>query len=299
MPSSEQLPADQFVQRFRANSTPLNAKIHWFSSTPLSQDDRGETVEEPLSSLPPRLVESLPKLTVFLVPYLTSRAKQPDLVVSELPEGVRSSESFQIVGPDDASILVATQQLSSNEIHYALFSAISSLAWEVATPEIRSEWAALLRDELARDVHGEIDENSWAKKNALLARHSAPFRDTKLFREYVRASYIDTLTLFLHGICCDIDVEPGPRQIPSREIRKRLEKLRTFYPLGEGLALFPEELSREQGARKGRRRRMRGDVSKPPFAASGSAIPHGKNLPETEDTSPTNPGENPSNSTDS
>ena len=38
------------------------------------------------------------------------------------------------------------------------------------------------------------------------------------------------MTLYLHGLCCDIDVETGPRQLPSRHLRKRLEALKSLFP---------------------------------------------------------------------
>ena len=50
-------------------------------------------------------------------------------------------------------------------------------------------------------------------------------RDRNMFRDYGRQSFIDSLTLYLHGICCDIDVETGPRQLASRYLRKRLQVL--------------------------------------------------------------------------
>jgi len=66
----------------------------------------------------------------------------------------------------------------------------------------------------------------------------------KLFRDYARQAFEDTLTLYLHGTCCDIDVETGPRQMPSRYLRKRLELLFSLYPPPEGYAVFPEQLKK-------------------------------------------------------
>jgi|GEM_PF-240041 len=276
MTSAEQLSADQFIERYRPQLTPLNDKIQWFSAIPLAEDESSVGIVEPLSSLPPRLVEALPRLSIFLVPYLQGNGKEQDFVVPEAPEPETRSESFQVIGPGSASVLVAAQEISGNELHYSLFAAISSLAWECAAPEIRQEWLKALKDELRREVHGEIDEMSWAKKTALLAKQSYPFRETKLFREYVRASFIDSMTLFLHGICCDIDVEPSPRQAPSREIRRRLELLRSLYPLGGDYVLFPEELSASQGARKGRRRRAAAENGK--GVETGRSLETGKSL---------------------
>jgi hypothetical protein len=66
-------------------------------------------------------------------------------------------------------------------------------------------------------------------------------RESKAFKDYARQSFIDTVTLYLHGICCDIDVETGPRQLPSSYLRKRLKLLRTLYPPPKGYHVFPDE----------------------------------------------------------
>ena len=50
------------------------------------------------------------------------------------------------------------------------------------------------------------------------------------------------MTLYLHGICCDLDVETGPRQLASRHLRKRLELLEREFPPPSGYAVFPEDL---------------------------------------------------------
>ena len=77
-------------------------------------------------------------------------------------------------------------------------------------------------------------------KQALMRRDGNIRKETKAFRDYVRQSLIDTLTLYLHGICCDIDVETGPRQLPSRHMRRRLSLLYSLYPPPSGYAVFPE-----------------------------------------------------------
>ncbi|MCU0228044.1 MAG: hypothetical protein MUF01_10435 [Bryobacterales bacterium] len=271
--SSDQLPADEFVRRFRPELVPFHSKIQWFSVVNVGADEIATMVEEPLSSLPPRLVESLPRLNLFLVPYLKGGGKAMDQVVFETPEPAQRSDSFQMVGPEDANLLLPVQEVSENEIHYNLFGSIASLAWEVATPDIRDRWQRELKDELRREVHGEIDEESWQKKNALLARQSAPIRDSKLFRDYARASFVDTLTLYLHGLCCDIDVEPSPRQSPSSEIRRRLELLRGLYPPPDGYCLFPEERDKPREARESRRRARPSDAGKSQQPSGKSVFP--------------------------
>ncbi len=78
-------------------------------------------------------------------------------------------------------------------------------------------------------------------KQLLIRKGMQSSRDSKALIEYVRQSFIDTMTLYLHGICCDIDVETGPRQLPSRHLRKRLSLLKSFYPPPAGYAVFPED----------------------------------------------------------
>jgi len=73
-------------------------------------------------------------------------------------------------------------------------------------------------------------------------RRSKGAINTKTFRTYSRQSFVDTLTLYLHGICCDIDVDTGPRQLPSRYLRKRLLVLQELFPAPQGYAVFPEQL---------------------------------------------------------
>ena len=112
-----------------------------------------------------------------------------------------------------------------------------------AWPEDAQErFYRLIREELSAEVHGEVDEKSWHLKQALLRRQTNVRRETKLFREYARQAFEDTLTLYLHGTCCDIDVDTGPRQLPSRCLRKRLQLLKSLFPPPPGRGVFPEDI---------------------------------------------------------
>jgi hypothetical protein len=107
---------------------------------------------------------------------------------------------------------------------------------------VQERFFRTIREELSADIHGEVDERSWHLKQALQRRQTNVRKETKLFREYARQAFEDTLTLYLHGTCCDIDVETGPRQMPSRYLRRRLELLLSLYPPPEGYAVLPEQL---------------------------------------------------------
>jgi len=140
---------------------------------------------------------------------------------------------------------LATGSQEIADYHFQFYRHLAMLAGEMAPPEQMAAYQGLIREELNLQVHGEVeDERSWQLKQAFLRRRSQVRRDSKEFREYAMQSYVDTLTLYLHGICCDIDVEPGPRQLPSRHLRRRLKLLREQFPPPSGYAVFPEELDR-------------------------------------------------------
>jgi hypothetical protein len=71
--------------------------------------------------------------------------------------------------------------------------------------------------------------NAAGTEASLLRRQTNVKRETKLFRDYA-LQLLKTRSPHLHGLCCDIDVETGPRQMPSRYLRKRLEALVALYP---------------------------------------------------------------------
>src|SRR5215467_3192966 len=61
----------QFAERFRAEMIPLSNTISYFcASTPLSEEDLKEYLEEPVAALPPNISQALPKISILLVPYL-------------------------------------------------------------------------------------------------------------------------------------------------------------------------------------------------------------------------------------
>jgi hypothetical protein len=143
------------------------------------------------------------------------------------------------------SVLVfAIRDVDMADYHYTFYNCLSSLVADRWTPDAQERFYRLLREELKSEVHGEVDERSWHLKQGLLRRQTNIRKETKMFREYARQAFEDTLTLYLHGACCDIDVETGPRQMPSRYLRKRLELLFSLYPPPDGYAIFPEQIRR-------------------------------------------------------
>jgi hypothetical protein len=228
---------------------PLSNTFSYFcASVPLSDEDLSEYLQEPIAALPPAISSGLPKISIILVPYLEKNGKEKetnavaDFVSIEKPPENRLSWAAQLRSGNEEVLLFALKDQDVAEYHYRFYHLLASIAAAHRTLEAQDQYARLLREELRARAHGEVDEESWRLKQALLRRQADMRRETKLFREFAEQSFVDTLTLYLHGVCCDIDVETGPRQLQSRYLRQRLKLLREMYPPPEGYAVFPEEM---------------------------------------------------------
>jgi len=248
----------QFAERFRAEMIPLSNTFSYFcASVPMSEEDLKEYLEEPVAALPPAVASALPKISIFLVPYL-ERAGAPekrpekrpadggaspaDYVSIERPPDELLSTSTQLKLGDETVLAFALKDQEVAEYHYRLYHLLATLMADRRADESENPYHRLLREELSADVHGEVDEPSWRLKQNLRRNGTARGQRGKAFAEYARQSFIDTLTLYLHGICCDIDVDTGPRQLPSRHLRRRLMLLEEMFPPPKGYAVFPEQL---------------------------------------------------------
>jgi hypothetical protein len=242
------LSVGQFAERYRREMIPLKKPFSYFSAAlPLTEEDIREYLEEPIAALPPSVLAQLPRVSILLVPYL-EKAREKDRSVAgemvrvEKPKQNRVSWTSCFVSKEEAILAFALKDQEVADYHYRFYHLVSELIADQVNDVARRAWQGLLRDELTAKANGEVDEESWMRKQKVQRRKSSSTRDVKLFDEYRRQSFIDTMTLYLHGICCDIDVETGPRQLPSRYLRKRLQLLRTQYAPPDGYAVFPEEV---------------------------------------------------------
>ncbi len=256
-PASTKVSVGQFAERFKSQVIPLSTTFGYYcASLPMSEEVVKEYLEEPVAALPPTLTALLPHISILLVPYLercgergtgtkrksrTGVEKTGDFVVSERPVDNRQSWASQVSFENETVLVFALKEQDVAEYHYRLYRRLSALVAESWSKEACAGYREMVREELAAGVHGEVDDESWQAKQNLLRRQTNVKRDSPSMADYLRQSFIDTLTLYLHGICCDIDVETGPRQLPSRYLRKRLQLLKSLYPPPPGYAIFPED----------------------------------------------------------
>lgn len=241
----------QLLDRLRPEIAPLNVTFSYgVVALPLSEEDAREYLAEPVASLPPEILALLPKIIILLAPYLTEGAGKEKtngsgayMVHAEKPTGGHELQwAVQKISAEEFALVFAIKDQDVADYHYRFYHLIAALVADRLPQEAQSLYGSLLQEELNGEVHGEVDEESWHLKQALSRRPGNVRRNTRAFAAYLRQSFIDTITLYLHGICCDIDVETGPRQLPSRYLRKRLQLFRTLFPPPQGYAVFPEEM---------------------------------------------------------
>jgi hypothetical protein len=236
---------EELARRLRPDMTAVNAQFSFYPLLPVAEEDLRQYVHEPIEALPPALCALLPKIGMVLAPFLERATPKGGVsVVQEKPAEPRLVLSTRLETDDLATLFFTVKDEQVADYHYFFYDELAGLLSTRWPAPAQETWSRLLREELSAEVHGEVDERSWHFKQVLLRRPMAARKDGKPFRDYARESFRDSMTLFLHGICCDIDVETGPRQLPSRYLRKRLEALKTLFPPPAGHAVFPEDVSR-------------------------------------------------------
>ncbi|PWU10100.1 MAG: hypothetical protein C5B51_05080 [Terriglobia bacterium] len=234
---------EDLAERFRGEMIPLTGKFSYFCTLPMAEDDLRQYLHDPIAALSPAIVSALPNVDIILAPYLEKgNGKSGDAVSFERPVEPRYIPSSRRDAGASVVLALAVKDLEVADYHYQFYNALAALVADRCSQEVQERFHRTIREELGAEVHGEVDEKSWHLKQALLRRQTNVRKETKLFREYARQAFEDTLTLYLHGTCCDIDIETGPRQMPSRYLRRRLELLISLFPPPEGYAVLPEQL---------------------------------------------------------
>jgi hypothetical protein len=234
---------EDLAARFRAEMIPITSKFSYFSTLPMAEEDLRQYLNDPIAAISPAIVEALPPMGILLAPYIEkANGKGADTVTFERPQEARQIPCSRSETGDMTVLAFGIKDVEVAGYHYQFYSGLAALLADHWPAEVQERFYRTIREELSGEVHGEVDEKSWHLKQALVRRQKNVRKETKLFREYARQAFEDTLTLYLHGTCCDIDVETGPRQMPSRYLRRRLELLVSLFPPPEGYAVLPEQL---------------------------------------------------------
>lgn len=244
-PPTSNVSVTSFAAAANGQMIPVSGSLSYCSVTPQEDVDLQRLIHDPASATPPVISSILPRLHIVLAAYLEKphgKAAGGPLLAFKKPAETRRIFSAHVEDKGEDFIFLASKDEDVADYHDALYYELATLVVDRADEELTGQFYALLREELRGEVRGEVDDQSWKLKDQLLSRQADPAKNTKAFRTYAREAMIDTLTLYLHGLCCDLDVEAGPRQLPSRFLRRRLELLQAMFPPPAGIAVFPEDL---------------------------------------------------------
>ncbi len=237
------LTIEELTERLRGDMIPLTSKFSYFAMLPAQEEDLKQYLKDPIAALSPAIAEALPRIGIILAPYIEKiNGKDGDAVSFERPAEPRRLAYSRRELAGLTAVALGIKDIEVADYHYHFYNAVAGVLADNWAPEVQERFTRTIREELSAEVHGEVDEKSWHLKQGLLRRQTNVKKETKLFREYARQAFEDTLTLYMHGTCCDIDIETGPRQMPSRYLRRRLELLISLYPPPEGYAVLPEQL---------------------------------------------------------
>lgn len=241
------IPLEAFAGQCQRSLQPLVDRISYFSTLALEEDQVRQFLREPAQATPRSLLDGIPPIRLVLVPFLEKGANgSTDFVSFERPSNAKNLARSAFALEEAVFVFLAAENQEVADYHYWFYNGVAELAAARVDGVELGRFSSLVADELNRSARGEVDERSYNLKQKLGRRQRLPGSDSKLMKDYIRQALEDTLTLYLHGLCCDIDVEPGTRQLSSRYLRKRLELLAEIFPPNPGFQVFPPEPRKEQ-----------------------------------------------------
>ena len=237
---------DEFAQHCNGQMIPLNNSLSYFSVIPLEDAELQRLVYDPAAAMPSGVRKIVPNLRIVVVAYLEKPARGSNgagpRVTFDPPARTRRMYSTVTDREDETYLFLAIKDSDVADYHDTFYYELAGLIATRGDDAFTAQFRDLLREELSSETRGELEEKSWRLKEQVVRRQTDFSKETKLLASYFEQSLADTLALYMHGLCCDIDVEAGPRQLASSHVRRRLVLLREMLPPPKGVALFPEEL---------------------------------------------------------
>src|SRR2546423_2777938 len=173
MPSEiglSRMTVDELAARFRGEMVPLGHTFSYFSAIPMAEEDLKQYLHEPIAALPPALCAALPKIGVILVPYLEKgNGKSSEAMTFEKPPRQRQLLGSQRMDGGNVVFFFAIKDEDVSEYHYCFYHAIAALIADRHS-EAQEVFDNLLREDLAAEVNGEVDERSWNLNKTLSSR---------------------------------------------------------------------------------------------------------------------------------
>ena len=224
--------------------------VKYFSALPLDDKEEARLVRDPISAVPPKVWELVPKLRLVFVPFLErhprSKKERPRLYITadDPPEGRKYYTGTEETRGQTFLFLAMADEGDGFDAHSAMYQWLAEVIADRADPELAVDFFRQVDAELSSNTPGEINDGLWELKQELLRSQAEGAELDEIFMRYRLDALRDTMGLYLHGLCCDLTLEASPKQLASKHIRNRLLYFHARLPPPPGIALFPEELQK-------------------------------------------------------
>jgi hypothetical protein len=201
-------------------------------------------VREPAQAVPATIAARLGKLRVLVVPFVACR-ESGDAVCFSKPEGETHSAVW-VETSERICLVLPCRELDPHDTGFEFLASLGELLWPRLTPAEVDEYSRLLEEELRTKVPGEIDEDAYAAKQALLTGRARHQRNREKLERYGNISFVGTVAEYMHGLWHDVQIRVGPEHLPLPQLRRRLNLLAALFPPNPGYSVFAKELEKEE-----------------------------------------------------
>jgi hypothetical protein len=199
-------------------------------------------VREPAQAVPASVAERIGPLRVLMVPYIAC-VESGDVVCTAKPKGETHTAAW-VETSGRTNLFLASREVDAHDTGFEFLASVAELLRPRLTIAEIAAYDELLDEELRHGVRGEIDEESLAAKQALLAIR--PWRRSRLqFEPYRDVSLVSTVAEYMHGLWHDVQIRVGPQHLPLQELRRRMTLMADLFPPNPGYAVFAKELEEE------------------------------------------------------
>jgi len=205
-------------------------------------------VREPAQAVPANIAERIGPVRVLMVPYIAC-LEPGDVVSSAKPTGDSHTAAW-VETSERTNLILACREVDAHDTGFEFLASVAELLRPRLTVSECAAYDELLEEEIRHGVRGEIDEESLAAKQALLAIR--PWRRSRIqYEPYRDVSLVSTLAEYMHGLWHDVQIRVGPQHLPLRELRRRMTLMARLFPPNPGYAVFAKELDEEPAGETG------------------------------------------------
>ena len=247
-PAPDSIPISEYIQ---GTFVPLSHLAHGWeihSMVQLTPAEDRTMVREPAQAVPANVAERIGPVRVLMVPYIA--CLEPGDVVSSAKPAGDSHTAAWVETSERTNLILACREVDAHDTGFEFLASVAELLRPRLTVSECAAYDELLEEEIRHGVRGEIDEESLAAKQALLAIR--PWRRSRIqYEPYRDVSLVSTLAEYMHGLWHDVQIRVGPQHLPLRELRRRMTLMARLFPPNPGYAVFAKELDEEPAGETG------------------------------------------------